>query len=148
MSKRLEVRAALSFGVFRAGRVYEVDIEDDRIMSLLGVGYLEPTSDPEVDDELGSTAGLDSTGSTGGSGVRDVRVVGSPQSSKGVTDVARRPGQIRDSQLGTSARVRGRKATGSENVGGGSDSGEDGNSQARIGQAGSGADSEGEPSIS
>lgn len=49
MAKKIEVRAALNFERFRQGRAYEISSDDDRLMSLLGVGYLEPTSDLEAD---------------------------------------------------------------------------------------------------
>src|SRR5688572_3217785 len=114
MPKLLEVRASLSFGVFRAGRVYEVDIEDDRIMSLLGVGYLEPTSDLEDDDvQRNRSAGLDV-------GVADSLLAHRgddlARSSKvgEVNDGEDQAGSHGDSELGTSARVRGRETSGVE----------------------------------
>jgi hypothetical protein len=142
MPKHLEVRAVTTFGRFRIGRVYEVDIEDQSIMSLLGVGYLEPTSDLEDDDELGATAGMDLPGATVGVDLRDVRVVGSPESSEGVADGADSVGQVGDTARRASARVRGRKAAGVQDADRGADSGEVGNTSSRVRSPGRWANTE------
>lgn len=123
MPKPLGVRATVSFGSFRQGRVYEIDLEDDRMMSLLGVGYLEPMLEDD-DAGLDEPAGLDVRGDAGGAGLRDIRVVGSSQSSEGVSDVGDSAESSDDSAHGTSKRVRGRKASGGEDSARGSDSGE------------------------
>lgn len=107
MSRRLEVRANLNFGSFRQGRVYEISIDDDRMMSLLGVGYLEPTSDLEEDyAELGRPAEL-------GVGTDSIRASrpgdGDPESVPPpavgeADDVADRPEPSGSAALGASTR--------------------------------------------
>lgn len=126
MPKRLEVRATVSFGVFREGRVYDIDIEDGRMMSLLGVGYLEPTSDLEEDhgrDDLRDSAGT--------TNLRDVRTVGSPGSEtvgEGKTDVADRSESGSDKELGARKGRGGRIGLVDANAPGGTDSGPAGKS--------------------
>lgn len=121
MPKRLEVRAVTSFGAFRQGKVYDIDIEDDRMMSLLGVGYLEPTSDLEED-----YAGMVLRDSAGTADLRDVRTVGSSGSEtvgEGKSNVADSLGPNGDPQLSAPKRGRGRGTTVPANPSGGEDSG-------------------------
>jgi hypothetical protein len=114
MPKRIEVRANLNFGRFRQGRVYEISTDDDRLMSLLGVGYLEPTSDLEED-----YAGWDRSSELGVginnnlSAVRGDGVAGPSEASRlkvdtskisGVSDVADSSEQGSDKKLGTRKR--------------------------------------------
>jgi hypothetical protein len=143
MSKRLEVRAAVSFGVFRAGNVYEIDIEDDRIMSLLGVGYLEPTSDLEDDDDVrrnrSSELGVGDSGTTVVDGGDDLA---RSSEAEGVVDVADHPGPVSDAALGTSARVRGRKTSGVKDADRGAGTGQDGNTSSRVRASGRWANTE------
>lgn len=125
MSKPLEVRAVMSFGVFRQNGIYEIDLEDDRMMSLLGVGYLEPTSDLEDDDAgLDRSSELDVGSDSGGAAVHRDGVAGLPEASEGLSDVSDRAEPGSDSAHRASKRVRGGKAIGVTDSGGGSDSGE------------------------
>lgn len=124
MAKPLEVRATTSFGAFRQGRVYEVDLEDDRMMSLLGVGYLEPTSDLEDDDAgLDRASELDVGSDSGGAAVHSDGVARSSQ-TEGMNDVGDSAESSDDSAHGTSKRVRGRKASSGEDSDRGADSSE------------------------
>lgn len=116
MAKPLEVRANVSFRNFRAMRVYEVDLEDDTIMSLIGVGYLTPTAEgvnDVRDDRLESTSGLDVRGDSGGAGVRGVRVVGSSESgvedgaNPSLSDDNTRGSKAGGSRRGTAAQRKG-----------------------------------------
>lgn len=121
MPKRLEVRAVTSFGAFRQGRVYDIDIEDDRMMSLLGVGYLEPTSDLEEDYDWSGVRGT-----SGGADLRDVRVVGSSGSEavgERKVDVEDHPESSGDPELSAPKRGRGRGVTIPANPSRGEDSG-------------------------
>lgn len=121
MKRRLEVRAVTSFGAFRQGKVYDIDIEDDRMMSLLGVGYLEPTSDLEEDYDWS-----DVRGTPGGTGLHSVRVVGSSEPEavdKEASDVEDHPGPGGDPELSAPKRGRGRGIIVSTNPSGGEDSG-------------------------
>lgn len=133
MSKPLEVRATVSFGTFRQNRVYEVDLEDDRMLSLLGVGYLEPTSDLEEAERQDDDAGLDRASGLvvgsdhGGAAVHRDGVAGSSETSEGMTDVRDRAEPSSDSAHRASKRVRGGKTTGVTDSDGGKDSGEVGN---------------------
>jgi hypothetical protein len=132
MPKPLEVRAITSFGVFRIGNVYEVDIEDQAIMSLLGVGYLEPTSDLEEAEGQDDDAGLDRSpelgvGDSGVPAADGGDDLARRSEAEGVADVADSAGPGSDATFGTSARVRSRKAASRESSRRGSNSGEVGN---------------------
>lgn len=127
MSKPLEVRAVTSFGAFRQNKIYEIDLEDASMLSLLGVGYLEPTSDLEDDDD----AGLDRASQlvmgrdSGGAAVHRHGVAGLSE-AEGVSDVSDRAEQGRDSGVRASKRVRGGQTTGITDSGRGKDAGSDG----------------------
>jgi hypothetical protein len=143
MPKFLEVRAAVSFGVFRAGNVYEIDIEDQRIMSLLGVGYLEPTSDLEDDDvqrNRSSELGVGDPGATVIDGGDDLA---RSSETEGVVDGADHLGPVSDAALGTSARVRGRKTSGVKDADRGTDTSQNGDTSSRVGKTGRWANTEG-----
>lgn len=127
MSKPLEVRAITTFGRFRIGEVYEVDIEDGSIMALLGVGYLEPTSDLEDDDvrlRESSRMGVADLGDPGVDGGDDLE---GSSPTEGVADGADHPGSHGDTPRRTSARIRGGKASGVEDADRGEESRPDGN---------------------
>ena len=133
MSKPLEVRAITSFGAFRIGNVYEVDIENDSIMALLGVGYLEPTSDlEEAESEEDDDVRLDRSPELGvGDSGLPSPVGGNDLArrleAEGVADGADRVESGSDTPRRTSARVRGGKAAGIEDADRGEDSRSDGN---------------------
>lgn len=87
MSKLLGVKANVSFGAYRIGRVYEVDLEDQTVLSLLGVGYFTPVDEDGDADKDGDANGEDEDGQVDPSGrvrgvpaVRSLPVVGSPRS--------------------------------------------------------------------
>jgi hypothetical protein len=124
VSKPLEVRAVTSFGAFRQNKIYEIDLEDDRMLSLLGVGYLEPTSDLEDDDAgLDRASGLVMGSDSGGAAVHRDGVAGLPEASKELSDVSDRAEPGDDSAHRASKRVRGGKTIGVTDSGGGSDPG-------------------------
>lgn len=87
MSKPLGVKANLSFGSYRIGRVYEVDLDDVTVLSLLGVGYLSPIDEDKGGEDADMAGGVDPVpGELGAEGrvpgtpvLRRVRVVGSPE---------------------------------------------------------------------
>lgn len=133
MSKSLEVRATVSFGAFRQSNVYEIDLEDDRMLSLLGVGYLEPTSDlEEAERQDDDDAGLDRSsglvvGSDSGSTAVHRNGVARFSEAEGVSDVSDRAESSDDPGVRASKRVRGGKTTGITDSGRGEDSRSDGN---------------------
>lgn len=105
MSKPWPVRANVSFGAFRAGKVYEVDLDDQTMLSLLGVGYL--TSAVEEDEDAGRGVGEApeqlgaESGVPGADVLRGVHLVGSSESEAvdvndqavEVSGAAKRPGK-------------------------------------------------------
>lgn len=108
MPKPLGVKANLSFGQFRAGKVYEVDVEDGRMLSLLGVGYLSPVDEESEDD-------ADDVRGSGDSVPPGVPVVGSPQpASEGLSDVDDQAEPAGGAAKRKAQGVRGRKASDSE----------------------------------
>lgn len=128
MAKNIEVRAGLNFEKFRQGRVYEISSDDDRLMSLLGVGYLEPTSNREADyagwdrsSELG--VGSDHSGVV----VHSDGVAGSSEASEELTHVENSAESDGDKKLGTRERPGSRTGVVDEGVDRGEDSGEAGN---------------------
>lgn len=127
MTKQIEVRAALNFDKFRQGQVYAISSEDDRLMSLLGVGYLEPTSNREADyvgwdrsPELG--VGSDH----GGVVVHSDGVAGSPEASEELTHVTDSSESDGGKKLSSRKRPGSRTGVVDEGVDRGEDSGEAG----------------------
>jgi hypothetical protein len=45
----IEVKANVTFGAYRIGRLYQVDPESPQIAGLLAGGYLQPSNDDAVD---------------------------------------------------------------------------------------------------
>jgi hypothetical protein len=133
MPKLLEVRANLSFGTYRASKVYEVDLEDDVVLALIGVGYLTATSSQgatgaEVNDDRGveRSAAIEAGGSgvrsdSSGADLRSVRVVGSPESEE-VSDGDDPAEPSSHARHGTPVRPRRRKTVAGESVAGGEES--------------------------
>jgi hypothetical protein len=114
MSKPLGVRAVVSFNQFRAGKAYEVDIEDQSVMALLGVGYLEPIEE----ERHGQVDPGDRV--HGVPGVRGVPVVGSSGSVETeVTDVDDPAEPAEHASRGKGKRVRAGSASGGEDAHGG-----------------------------
>jgi hypothetical protein len=118
MSKLLEVRANVSFGSFRALKVYEVDLEEDMIMALIGVGYLTPTCDEEIDDDRES-AGLVLRSDPRSADLHGIRVVGSAEPAERLDDVEDRAEPGSDTSDSKTNRLRRRKAIDGESVAGG-----------------------------
>ena len=125
MSKLMEVKANLSFGAYRVGRVYEVDLDDVTVLSLLGVGYLTPVNDDEGGVDAGG--GMDSVPRELGAEdsvpgppvLRGVRVVGSPEPGGVNVDDPVESGGSAPKRKASS--LRGSKASDGEGASGGED---------------------------
>lgn len=119
MSKLMPVRAVLSFNSYRAGRVYEVDLDDEVMLSLIGVGYFVPEGGKDA------SAGVDRAEPAG---LRGVHVLGE-QAPESLSD--KEDADVDDSPVSSgSPKVRARKGNGGSAslAGEGADGGEDASS--------------------
>lgn len=123
MPALLEVRANVSFGRYRAGRVYEIDLDDPSMLALVGVGYFTETG--QFSD--GPAAGMGVRGDHRGADLRGVRVLGSTESAEVSDDVSNRVGQGDDAGRRKGAGKKAGSGAGDQGSDGGSDAGSEGN---------------------